>query len=99
MFPSTKEVELKNAKVMCYDLTYGYMLGLEDGSIEDTAINAVLDGTDFKTVDDLKPLRGSEIEILYQVILRLSYPHAYDENGELKTLDANEKQVENKKKV
>lgn len=99
MFPSTKEVELSKTKVMCYDLTYGFMLGLEDGTIVDNAINAVLDGTDFESIDDLKKFRVSEIETMYQVILRLSYPQAYDENGDLKKRPEVDQEEITKKKV
>ncbi len=86
MFPSTKKVQLGDVEVLCMDLTYGYMIGIEDGTVEDTPINAVLDATEFTSIDDLKPFRGSEIEILLQTILRLTYPQAYNDDGTIKEL-------------
>lgn len=94
MFPTTKKVDIGNAEVICYDFTYGYILGMEDKTIEDTVLNAVENGTDFSK-EQVKELRGSQVELLYNAILQLSYPHAYNADGTLKK----EKQDSSKKKA
>ncbi len=97
MFPSTKEVTFGEKKILCYDFTFGYMLGLQDGTVEDTIENGVVNGTDL-SMDEVLELRASQVNELFQVILKLSYPSAYDEDGNLKK-EPEDVDGDNKKKV
>lgn len=96
MFATVKKVPLKDREVECYDLTYGYLIGIENGSIEDNAITAIVDGSNLNE-DDVLALRKHEIELLYRTILQLTYPAAYNEDGTLKEIDT--KQEDDKKKA
>lgn len=96
MFATVKKVSLKDREIECYDLTYGYLIGIENGSIEDNAITAIVDGSNLNE-DDVLALRKHEIEMLYRTILQLTYPAAYNEDGTLKEIDT--KQEDDKKSL
>ena len=96
MFPTTKSVKINNEEILCKDLTYGFMLGLQDGSIAETKHDVIMNATDLSE-EDIKNLRVSEVDVLYSTITRLTYPHMYDEDGNMKDLDDDFE--EDKKKV
>jgi len=99
MFPTTKKVTLSNGvEVLCMDFTYGYMLGIENGTIEDTKVNAVLNGTDLDE-ESILELRNHELDIVFKAIMQLTYPHAYNEDGSLKELEPEDIDDGGKKKV
>jgi len=86
MQPVTKEIETSRGLVKVYDLTIGYMSDIQRGIVDDTELNAVLNGTDL-TEETIRDYRASDIAILSDAIMRLTYPEAYDEdgNGDIKT--------------
>jgi hypothetical protein len=97
MIEVVKDVTLGNGEtVRCYDMTHGFRVGVESGKIEDTYANIVKDGTELSD-EDIDKLRVSALSELANVILQLTYPDAYDEDGNLKTLP--EPSKDNKKKV
>ena len=96
MFPTTEKVKLDTTEVLCMDMTYGYILGLENGTIEETQIGVVLDGTDL-AVDEIMRLRKHEVLSLYNTVVKLTYPHMYNEDGTIKDIPPDEQ--ETKKKV
>ena len=86
MFATTKKVKLSgNKEVLCMDLTYGYLVGLANGTIEDTIVNAIYNATEL-TEDDVLALRNHELDVLFQAIMQLTYPQSYNEDGTLKEL-------------
>jgi len=99
MIPNVKIVKLSDREVKCYDLTYGYMVGVESGSITETMLGVVEDGTDLSE-DEVLSLRRSEVQEVYNTILQLTYPNLYNEDGTLKEIDSGEQsQEEDKKKA
>ena len=96
MFPCTKKVTIGNEEIVCKDFTYGYMVGVENGTIEDTTVNAVINGTGL-TEEAILKFRVSEVDMLFKAIMQLTYPHAYNEDGSLKTNE--DEPSEDKKKV
>jgi hypothetical protein len=97
MVEVVKDVTLGNGEtVRCYDMTHGFRVGVESGKIEDTYANIVKDGTELSD-EEIDKLRVSALSELANVILQLTYPDAYDEDGNLKTLP--EPSKDNKKKV
>ena len=97
MIEVVKDVTLGNGEtVRCYDMTHGFRVGVESGKIEDTYANIVKDGTELSD-EEIDKLRVSALSELVNVILQLTYPDAYDEDGNLKTLP--EPSKDNKKKV
>ncbi len=85
MFATSTILKIGKKEINCKDFTFGYMLGIEDGSIKDTLLNAVLNGSNL-TEEEVKGLRKSEVELIYTTILKLTYPTLYDEDGNLKQL-------------
>jgi len=100
MFANVKTVELSDgSKIICKDLTYGFVLGLESGEVEESTHAVVEDGTDL-TKEAIFKLRKSDVTLLYNTILQLTYPHLYNEDGTLKTIDDfQDKETDDKKKV
>lgn len=96
MFPSTKKVKVGNKEVICMDMTFGYIVGIENGTISDTIENAVLNGTNL-TQEEVHGLRKREVELLYSTILRLTYPEIYDEDGNMKSLPKSDNEDSKKK--
>lgn len=96
MFPSTKKVKVGNKEVVCMDMTFGYIVGIENGTISDTIENAVLNGTNL-TQEEVHGLRKREVELLYSTILRLTYPEIYDEDGNMKSLPKSDNEDSKKK--
>jgi hypothetical protein len=97
MIEVVKDVTLGNGEtVRCYDMTHGFRVGVESGKIEDTYANIVKDGTELSD-EEIDKLRVSALSELVNVILQLTYPDAYDKDGNLKTLP--EPSKDNKKKV
>lgn len=78
------------------DMTFGYIVGIENGTISDTIENAVLNGTNL-TQEEVHGLRKREVELLYSTILRLTYPEIYDEDGNMKSLPKSDNEDSKKK--
>jgi len=97
MFATTKLVKLSSIEVLCMDMTYGFVLGLEDGSIQESPHVVVANGTTLSE-DEILGLRGSEVELLYSEIVKLTYPMMYNEDGSLKE-QKGEPEETSKKKV
>ena len=68
-------------EIKCYDLHYFYLKGCTSGDIIETKEGIVEDATDL-SMDEVMLLRGHQIDRLYAVIVRLTYPDLFDENGE-----------------
>jgi len=94
MVEQIKMVKIGDKEIKCMDLTYGYLISLNEGNPE-TRHGTVANGTDL-TEDDVMKLRVGEVDVLYQAIMRLTYPNMYDEDGNEKKLPDEE---EDKKKV
>ena len=76
------------------DLTYGYVISLNEGNPE-TRHGTVINGTELSE-EEVMQLRVSEVDTLYQAIMRLTYPNMYDENGneiEIEKVKANKKKA------
>lgn len=95
-----EEVEINGGrKVKCYDLTYGYLLDVESGKVVETKHSAIVNATELSE-DEVKALRTSEVNALYDVVLRLTYPHLFDEDGKMKEIpQTDEGDEDDKKKV
>jgi hypothetical protein len=85
MFAKTKEVELEDKKVTCKDLTYGFIVGLTNGALKESAEAVIENGTDL-TLDEVMALRNWEVEALYLAVSQLTYPQYYNEDGSMKKL-------------
>jgi hypothetical protein len=97
MIEVVKDVTLGNGDVVrCYDMTHGFRVGVESGKIDDTYANIVKDGTDLSD-EDIDKLRVSSLNALASEILRLTYPDAYDEDGNLRSLPDTDKDNSKKK--
>lgn len=66
--------------VLCQDLTYGYVVGVEDGSIEDTKINAIIDSTG-QSEEYIFKLRKHQVDDIFNIIIKLTYPELHNEDG------------------
>lgn len=93
-----KVLTIGKKSYVCYDLTYGFLLGIENGTVENTKHAVIENGTDMDH-DEVMNLRMNVIDKLYAVISRLTYPTLYDEDGNLKETLPPEEGSENKKKV
>ncbi len=87
----------KKKPIICQDLTYGFLLGVEDGTIEDNKQNVVENGTGLD-MEMILSLRRHQIEEIYAIIIRLTYPELYNEDGTPKEIE-DEKPSKGKKKV
>ncbi len=84
--------------IVCQDLTYGFLVKVETGEISDTKINVILDGTDLNE-DAIMGLRKHQVDELFEIIMQLTYPELYNEDGSRKDLDDITEDSDNKKKV
>ena len=82
------KIKLKSSKkeVLCYPLTFGYMLDIEDEVIEETKLGIVENGTDL-TIDEIKNLRVPDVTLLWKTIQQETYPELYNDKGELIPFD------------
>jgi len=96
----TKSVKINslNKEVLVFDLTQGFVYDLEQGIQEDTPENVLLDATEL-TLEEIRKLRKSEVAGLVKEVLMLTYPDAYDEEGNLKEFDLSQEDLNDKKKV
>jgi len=95
MFPTTEKVKVDGKTIVCMDLTFGYLMDIESGAIEDSMLNAVENGTNLDE-EDIKSLRKNEVEKIYNVIMKLTYPQLFDEDGNRKEIEE-EEEVSKKK--
>jgi hypothetical protein len=91
-----EDVKIGKNKIKCYDMTHGFRVGVESGELDDTYSNIVLDGTDLSK-EDVAKLRVSEVKHLAETIIRLTYPDAYDSDGNL--IVDNDDEDDSKKKA
>jgi len=97
MFPTTKMIKFEDStSILCMDLTYGFILSVRDGTIDDSKENVIVDGTDL-SIEDVLKLRSHKIEAIYSAIMQLTYPHLYNEDGTLKDLSDVESDDDKKK--
>ncbi len=91
-------VTINGKDIKCYDMTHGFRMSIESGKVLDSFVNIVADGTDLSE-DEINALRGSQLKILALKIMHLTYPDAYDEDGNLKTeeLEALAEEADKKK--
>ena len=98
-FPNVKTVELSNGiDIKVYDLTYGYLLGVDSGDIVETKEGTIVDATDLTEVEVLA-LRSSDVTRLYNTVLQLTYPALYNEDGTVKEQKKTKGSGDSKKKV
>ena len=86
MFATTKTVTINEKEILCKDLKYGYLLGLENKSIVETKHGVIMAGTKLSE-EEILDMCGSEVDELYMTISRLTYPHAYNEDGSAKEFE------------
>lgn len=99
MFPNTETVTIGDKEIVCMDLTYGYIVNVENGTLPDTLGGAVENGTNL-TAEEIEGLRKSEVEKLYHTVMKLTYPHLYEGDGSQKELTPLEQEeVDDKKKA
>ena len=100
MYAVTKRVEVPSLdkEIICMDLTYGYMVQVANGEVVETTMAVVVNGTELDE-DDVNKLRRSEVQGLYDAIIRLSYPHLFNDDGTPKELPEEVETEEDKKKV
>ena len=82
--------------VVSEDLTYGFVLEINNGTIIETKHNVIANATELSE-DEILTLRLHEVELLHRTISQLTYPTLYDEDGNLKPMG--EPEPEDKKKV
>jgi len=94
-----KKVQLKSTdkEILCYPLTFGFMLDIEDGIIVETKLNIVENGTDL-TIEDIREMRVPDVTLLWIEIQKETYPELYDDKGELIPFD-DVNESDDKKKV
>ncbi len=97
MFATTKKIKFDDKEILCCDLTYGYIVGVQNGSIEETELTVISNGTNL-CEDDILALRSHQVKSLYSTILMLTYPDAYNKDGSLKD-DNNDDTSDDKKKA
>lgn len=96
MFAKSKVVKINGKDIVCKDFTYGHITGLENGTIEDTVANSVMNGTDM-TLEEFNELRVSEADILMKTILTLTYPSLFDEDGNMIEIEDDGLELDKKK--
>ena len=79
-FPCKKKiVNLENAEVVLYDLSLGFLIDCEAGSVDESFFNVLKDASSMAE-DDIKKLRKSEAEYLVKEVMALTY--GIKEDGE-----------------
>lgn len=87
-----------NEEIICQDLTYGFLLGIQEGSIEETKHDVVMNGTGLSK-EELYEYRSSEVTDMYNIVIRLTYPDLFDENGNQLPVEEDVDEVDDKKKA
>lgn len=82
-------------KIVVQSLTFGYLEDVENGIIEESMGDAILDATNL-TTDQLRALTRIEANEIFEIIKRETYPELYNEDGTEKDFD--EESVESDKK-
>ena len=95
MVAQEKIVKIGDKDIKCMDLTYGYLLEISQTNSE-TKHGTVANGTGLSE-DEVMALRVSEVEELYQAIMRLTYPNLYNEDGTPKPLPKEDEEDSKKK--
>ena len=72
-----------NKQVKVYDMTVGLMADIAEDSTLDTNENIVMACTDL-TPDDYRELRKHEAEEICNIVVRLTYPDQFNEDGSVK---------------
>ncbi len=86
MYATVEKVKIGKKEIVCKDLTYGYLLGLSSGEVEETMHGVVMNSTGLSQ-EEIFDMRDSEVKKLYKVATRLTYPDLYDKDGNLKKTD------------
>ncbi len=84
--------------IVCQDLTYGFLVGVENGTILDTKVNVIVDGASM-VEEDVLNLRKHQVHAVFDIIMRLTYPELYDENGKRIEIGDPEEDTVSKKKL
>lgn len=85
MYEHCTTITTSKGDLKVFDLTVGYLDGIETGTIKDNSFNIALDATEL-TKEELLTYRKGDLTLIAKTALRLTYPEAYDENGELKQI-------------
>ncbi len=85
-----------NNKITIQSLTFGYLEDVEDGVIEESLASAVLDATTL-SMDDLRSLTRLEVNEIFEIVKRETYPELYNEDGTPKEIG--DEPEEDKKKA
>ena len=94
-----KIVKIGKNSYTCFDLEYGYLVDVDSGATPNTKDGAIANSTGMSE-DEIRKLRISTVNKLYEVISRLTYPDLYDEDGNLKSdLPEIDEDGDSKKKV
>jgi len=85
-------------EIICQDMTYGFLMAIQEGTIVESRHSVIENGTDL-SYDDIMELRNSEVDDLYKIVTRLTYPDLFDKDGNQINFDAEEDESDSKKKV
>lgn len=93
-----KTLELVQGEVKVFELTLGFIQDLENGVVEDNEINVIKNATELDD-EGIRNLRRSEAGEIFETVMRLTYPDAYDEEGNIKVRpESDEDDIEDDKK-
>ena len=77
-------------------MTFGYLSDVEEGVVEENMGSSILDATGIG-IDELRALRRDQINELWVIVKKETYPELYNEDGTEKEYDLDE--TVDKKKV
>ena len=83
-------------KIKCYDMTIGLIDAISEDPDLDTPLNVILDATDLDEAG-YKKLRRSDTKNIYDLIIQLTYPELFNEDGSAK--DRSGEDEDDKKKA
>ena len=84
--------------ILVQALTFGYMSDIEDNIIEEDIGEAIIDSTGI-SIDELRKLRRNQIQELWTLVKKETYPELFDEDGVERTGDYADGDTSDKKKV
>ncbi len=90
------KVSFKKDPIICYPLTFGYLLDIENEVIEESKLGIIKDATNLKE-DEIRKLKVPETTLIIETIKKETYPELYNEDGSFKLVDEDEDK--GKKKV
>ena len=92
------KVKINNKDIVCLPLTFGYMLDIEDGIVEESKFGIIENGTTL-TLEEIRELRVPEANILWEAIKKETYPELFNTDGSMKEFSDDTNDFDDKKKV